>query len=153
MTTTTAKTGQEENTNITRTYTLHAVSLTFAKCHSYDCEDHERFRHEDLYANIRKCKITCCRRERGKLASVTIPSCWNWCNGAVVWSWDSSAAVSIAVSFVGWILHTAALSTLPPTVQQRKFGTGSTASWVNIIIKLMIYPIQKGPHASYRLRP
>ena len=48
-----------------------------------------------------------------------------------------------AVSFVGWILHTAALSTLPPTVQQRKFGTGSTASWVNNVIKLMFYPIQK----------
>ena len=48
-----------------------------------------------------------------------------------------------AVSFVGWIVHTAALSTLPPTVQQRKFGTGSTASWVNNVIKLMFYPIQK----------
>ena len=54
-----------------------------------------------------------------------------------------------AVSFLGWILHTAALPTLPPTVQQRKFGTGSRDSWVNNMIELMFYPIQKETLYSY----
>ena len=49
--------GQEENTNI-YTY-LYAVSLTFAKCHSYDYEDHERFLHKGLYVSFRKCTMTC----------------------------------------------------------------------------------------------